>query len=275
MSARAEALACCPGCAASVGRRAPVPAARVLPLRLPRARRRAWTWLAVLGLLGALVPLAAVAGGDTGQATAVAAPTSALPVLADGPPVDGPVVGVAEDVAPRVVWHHSLALGTPNNGRLVDGVQLPVRGTGYYTYNPDTQQPPGGPDRRWGTATTIHRVLDLAAWWAATHPNEPRLGVGDIALRGGGPFTSDHASHQNGLDVDIRLVRKDGVEGPADPASYDRALTQEVVDRLVAEGASMILIGPSLDLSCSVCLRWPNHDDHLHARFPDPDGTAN
>jgi murein endopeptidase len=236
---------------------------------------RRWTWLAVLGLLAALVPLAAFASEGSDRAVAVAAPTSALPLFAEGPPVDGPVVGVAEDVTPRVVWRDSLALGTPNNGRLVNGVQLPVRGTGYYTYNPDTQRPPGGPDRRWGTATTIHRILDLGAWWAATHPAAPRLGIGDIALKGGGPFTSDHASHQNGLDVDIRLVRRDGVEGQANPANYDRGLTQEVVDRLVAEGATMVLIGPSLDLSCSVCLRWPNHDDHLHVRFPDPDGTAN
>jgi hypothetical protein len=72
-------------------------------------------------------------------------------------------------------------------------------------------------------------------------------------------------------------VRRDGVEGPADASSYDRALTQAVVDRLVARGADLVLIGPSLDLTgpSGVVVRWPNHDDHLHVRFPDPDGTGN
>jgi murein endopeptidase len=86
-----------------------------------------------------------------------------------------------------------------------------------------------------------------------------------------------HASHQNGLDVDIRLVRADGTEQQVGAATYDRAATQAVVDRLVAQGASLVLIGPSLDLHgpAGVVVRWPNHDDHLHVRFPDPDGTGN
>ena len=64
---------------------------------------------------------------------------------------------------------------------------------------------------------------------------------------------------------------------PATPANYDRALTQRVVDRLVAQGASLVLIGPNLDLTgpSGVVVRWPAHDDHLHVRFPDPDGTGN
>ena len=42
-------------------------------------------------------------------------------------------------------------------------------------------------------------------------------------------------------------------------------------------GADLVLIGPSLDLTgpSGVVVRWPNHDDHLHVRFPDPDGTGN
>ena len=55
-----------------------------------------------------------------------------------------------------------------------------------------------------------------------------------------------------------------------DPATYDRALTQAVVDRLVSRGASLVLIGPSLDLHgpSGIVMLWPAHDDHLHVRFP-------
>ena len=78
-----------------------------------------------------------------------------------------------------------------------------------------------------------------------------------------------HVSHQNGLDVDIRLPRRDGAEAGAGPATYDRALTQAVVDRLVAQGASLVLVGPSLDVHgpSGIVMTWPNHDDHIHARW--------
>lgn len=173
-------------------------------------------------------------------------------------------------------WRDNRALGTPNAGRLVDGVRLPAEGPGYYTYNPATQTPPGGADRTWGTRRLVREVLDLGEWWSRTHPGRPRLGIGDLSRPGGGPFTGPavgHASHQNGLDVDIRLVRRDGAEDATRPGTYDRPLTQAVVDRLVARGAGLVLIGPSLDLHGppGVVMRWPNHDDHLHVRFPDPD----
>jgi murein endopeptidase len=86
-----------------------------------------------------------------------------------------------------------------------------------------------------------------------------------------------HLSHENGLDADIRLVRADGREDGVDAGSYDRGMTQVLVDRLVAQGASLVLIGPSLDLRgpSGIVMRWPNHDNHVHVRFPDSDGLGN
>lgn len=256
----------------------------------PRPRRRravrtqrspAWLWLLLLAAVLAAVPVAAM------SRPAQAGAASATAVIDDGPfdaewpmQVDvrvshnersGPVVDLGDG---------SLALGTPNAGRLSGGVRLPAEGTGYTTYNPATQVGPQSPDRRWGTAALVSQIMDLGEWWARTHPGRAPLGVGDLSLPHGGVFGGPgvgHSSHQNGLDVDIRLPRRDNVTGPANPGNYDRALTQQVVDRLVAQGASLVLIGPSLDLTgpAGVVVRWPNHDDHLHARFPDPDGTGN
>ena len=238
----------------------------------------------LLGIVAALVPLAALEGGG-GAALAQAAPALAPPSrLETAPPTAGrPAAGeppVARQGAPEVDWHDGRALGTPNSGRLVNGVRLPAEGPGYYTYNPATQSAPGGLDRTWGTATLVREILDLGRWWATSHPARPPLGIGDLSRETGGPFTGPvvgHQSHENGLDVDIRLVRRDGAQAAVDPESYDRALTQALVDRLLAQGASLILIGPSLDLHgpAGVVVRWPAHDDHLHARFPDPDGTGN
>ena len=243
-------------------------------------------WVTLLGIVAALVPLAAVDGsGSSGVASAAPAvvqakPARATPAPAPEPTEKSPGRPPAKPARPSVDWRDSKALGTANAGALENGVQLPPEGPGYYTYNPATQQPPGGSDRTWGTATTIRQLLDLGAWWERAHPGAPRLGVGDVAREHGGPFTGPvvgHASHENGLDVDVRLVRSDGSEAQVDASSYDRELTQAVLDRLIAQGASLVLIGPSLDLygPPGVVVRWPNHDDHLHVRFPDPDGTAN
>ena len=117
------------------------------------------------------------------------------------------------------------AAGSANTGGLVNGVRMPDRWPGLYTYDPQTQRPPGSPDRTWGTAFLVREMLDLGEWWARAHPKQPRLGIGDLSLREGGPVIG-HASHENGLDVDIRLVRADGREDAADPATRERMLEE-------------------------------------------------
>ena len=263
-------------CAASVARRS-----------RRRRGRPAWAWVTLLGVVAALVPLAAMEDGPAGATSAQAASSPApapvpAPAPAPSPTPASPPPAPAErrDARPRVEWRQSIAHGTPNAGSLEGGVRLPTEGPGYYTYNPATQAPPGGEGRIWGTAALVRQVIDLGGWWARTQPDRPRLGVGDLAQEHGGPFTGPvvgHASHENGLDVDIRLVRADGAERSVGPESYDRALTQALVDRLVSQGASLVLIGPRLDLTgpSGIVMGWPGHDDHLHVRFPDPDGTGN
>jgi hypothetical protein len=247
-------------------------------------------WVSLLALVAALVPIAAFEGD--GEAS-VARAAGAVAQVEPAPPVAAPVPGTPEKspgraptkppptpARPVVEWRDSVAHGTPNGGWLEMGVRLPFHGPGFYTYDPATQEPPGGKDRQWGTAVLVRHLLDLGAWWEKAHPGAPRLGIGDLSRRQGGAFGGPvvgPASHQNGLDVDIRLPRADGREDAADPGTYDRELTQQVVDRLVAQGASLVLIGPSLDLHgpAGILVRWPAHDDHLHVRFPDPDGTGN
>ena len=51
----------------------------------------------------------------------------------------------------------------------------------------------------------------------AANPGAPRVGVADLSRPKGGVFDrryggDGHASHQNGLDIDILYPRKDGTE---------------------------------------------------------------
>jgi murein endopeptidase len=175
--------------------------------------------------------------------------------------------------APReesVRWRDSRALGTPADGRLVRGVQLPASGPQFFTWDPLLHRRPDRPGRRWGTDFLVRTVLRVVDEYAAAHPSAPRLGIGDLSRRHGGPFGPRHVSHQNGLDVDVYYPRADRREKPPRVAAQiDHRLAQDLVDRFVAHGAVLVFVGPNTGLTGPrgvVEILW-NHDNHLHARF--------
>jgi len=178
--------------------------------------------------------------------------------------------------AGAVRWRSSLALGTPTAGRLVRGVRLPAEGTHFFTWDPVRKRSPNRHWRRHGTDDLVRVVLRIARRFAAEHPDAPRIAVGDLSRPRGGDFGRrfgplGHASHQNGLDVDVYYPRRDGRErAPRRFAQADRALAQDLVDRFVRAGARQVFVGPGTGLTGprGVVQPWPNHDDHLHARFP-------
>jgi peptidoglycan hydrolase-like protein with peptidoglycan-binding domain len=141
--------------------------------------------------------------------------------------------------------------------------QLAREGPGYYGYRLD--------EHRYGIPETVEALRRIAARWQAAHPGGPRLGIGDISKRGGGPLRG-HASHQLGVDVDIRIVRNDGTEGPTtyQADTYSRPLTQELVNLIRANGVLRVRYVFFNDRRVMDVTPWPNHDDHLHVRFYPP-----
>jgi murein endopeptidase len=120
--------------------------------------------------------------------------------------------------------------------------------------------------------TTLRIVRDFDA----AHPRAPRIGIGDLSRPRGGDFgprfgLPGHASHQNGLDVDLYYPRLDGRERPPEsPDEIDRRLAQDLVDRFVRAGAEKLFVGPSTGLRGppGVVVSLINHDNHLHVRLP-------
>ena len=200
---------------------------------------------------------------------AAAASLALVPPLPPPPPPPTPAVG------PAPVERPSRALGRPNAGRLLGGVQLPEQGEVFSTWDPVRKQAPNRPGRRWATDRTIRRLMTVLTEFRAAHPDAPRIMVGDLSRPRGGIFDRrygglGHASHQNGLDVDVYYPRKDGLERQAiRVAQVDRALSQDLVDRFVAAGAVYVVTGPKLGLKGPRTVVSPlvHHDDHLHVRF--------
>ncbi len=195
--------------------------------------------------------------------------------------------------------HHHIATGrsadVPWQGRLVDPTQFPD-GDGYHIRRPW---------RSFGTARTVELVHDVVAKTIADLPDRHVLAIGDFSAEHGGPIT-EHASHQNGHDVDIGLYYNEKPDNY--PASFvsatadnlDCEATWKLVDNFVktagqSGGAKIIFLDfrvqgllydwalengvseahlarvfqyPHGKSSGDGFVRhWPNHDNHIHVRF--------
>ncbi|MBD0290512.1 MAG: penicillin-insensitive murein endopeptidase [Thermoleophilia bacterium] len=150
-------------------------------------------------------------------------------------------------------------------------MRLPATGRHFFTWDPVLRSSPNRPWRRFGTDGLVRITLRVVRGFAAAHPHAPRVGIGDLSRPRGGPFPPKHASHQNGLDVDVYYPRKDRKERPPRrPAQVDRRLAQALVDAFVGAGAAKIFVGPSVGLRGPhrVVQVLAHHDDHLHVRIP-------
>jgi murein endopeptidase len=178
-------------------------------------------------------------------------------------------------------WHRSVSVGQPWHGGLRNGVQLPAQGPDFFTWDPVRKLFPNRGWRRWGHDRLIRTLLRVLREYRAENLWAPRVGIADISRRRGGIFDErfggrGHASHQNGLDVDVLYPRKDLRERhPFRDRQIDTALAQNLVDRFVAAGAKYVFVGPHTGLSGPRrrVQVLGHHDDHMHVRLrPRPGG---
>jgi murein endopeptidase len=188
------------------------------------------------------------------------------------PPAGAPPV---QKTYKPIRWHRSIAVGLPWAGRLLHGVQLPPEGPDFFTWDPVLEHSPDRGWRRWGHDRLIRTLLRVLYEYRQANPEAPRVGVGDISRKHGGPFGKrygglGHGSHQDGLDVDVYYPRLDGLERrPVRVSQIDFFLAQELVDRLVRAGARYVFVGPNTDLFGPKRIVQPliYHDEHMHVRL--------
>ena len=176
----------------------------------------------------------------------------------------------------EIEWRDSRAIGATSAGLLERGVMLPSEGRTWVSWDPVERDKPNRWWRRWGTDRLLRATLGVVRDFAADHQNAPRVLIGDLSRPHGGDFGDSygpigHASHQNGLDVDVYYPRLDGREWtPRLPEQVDVRLAQDLVDLFVEAGAETIYVGPSLPLTgpAGVVVPLVNHDNHLHFRLP-------
>lgn len=175
----------------------------------------------------------------------------------------------------QIVWRRSKSVGKPWHGRLIRGVKLPSYGPDWFTYDWGTRSVPNRIWRRYGNDRLIRMLVRVVGEYRAAHPEAPRVGIADISRPHGGYFGRrfgglGHASHQNGLDVDVLYPRLDGFEYPPDHVrQINRSLAQDLVNRFVAARAQRIFVGPHTGLrgKRGVVSTLTSHDNHMHVRI--------
>ncbi len=188
------------------------------------------------------------------------------------PPLEWPPTLQSADV---VKWRHSRAIGVPSKGRLKRGVKLPDQGQDFFTWDFPRNRSPSRGWRRWGTDRLVYTLLTVLHQYRLDTPGVPRVGIADLSRPKGGRFGKrygglGHASHQNGLDVDILYPRRDRTELPPwRVREVDRKLSQDLVSRFAAANAQYVFIGPRTRLRGPrrTVIKLIHHDDHMHVRI--------
>lgn len=119
-----------------------------------------------------------------------------------------PVVRAWVDATPRddagaslePVARGAVGVGTPNEGRLLNGVKIP-EGEGYRLRMAKSS---------YGTTWAVTRLIAALARFEDVSPYARDLELGSMSVARGGEV-GHHKSHQTGRDIDIRLPRREDV----------------------------------------------------------------
>ena len=128
--------------------------------------------------------------------------------------------------------------------------------SGYYVYGT-----PSGGAGQYAHPTLLSLILMVEHRWQGMDAR--KFGVGNISLADGTHF-SGHSGHRDGLNVDVRPLRKDGKEIPVrwSDKQYDRDATEKLIGLFWSFGAVRTLYFN--DLSIANVKFAARHDDHFH-----------
>lgn len=126
----------------------------------------------------------------------------------------------------------------------------------YYVYGT-----PGNGAGQYAHPALLSVLLFVEREWQAA--DERKFGVGNISLAGG-PTYAKHASHSDGLQVDVRALRVDGAHAGVrwTQHEYDQQATAKLIGLFYSHpSVRKVLFN---DAHVPGVLPWVDHDDHFH-----------
>ena len=189
-------------------------------------------------------------------------------------------------------WPHSVSVGRPNRGALLNPVKL----TSDHTLSSRKY-------KNYGTQELVDIIRAATHAVHAKHKNSPRIHVGDLSRKKGGRFRP-HVSHQSGRDVDIGYYMLEGQRAnrlqKVKRRNLDIPRTWTMMESFLRSGQIQYMFShrrfiPSLyryaksqsHITEDELLEWfghkkrrglirhlKGHDCHLHIRIYSPDSLA-
>lgn len=131
---------------------------------------------------------------------------------------------------------------------------------GYYTYGTMDKRPDRG-GYQYAHPIMMTAILRVALEWQAI--DNRRFGVGNIS-RAEGYDDGEHKSHTEGLSVDVRPLRKDGLHMPViwGEKQYDQAATAKLIE-LFRTFAPVVVVYFN-DTRIPFVKPRLGHDNHFH-----------
>ncbi|MCQ3828947.1 penicillin-insensitive murein endopeptidase [Microbulbifer elongatus] len=149
------------------------------------------------------------------------------------------------------------SIGSYSNGCLSGAEQMPLRGEGFQLVRT-------GRDRHYGNPYLVEFLKDFSN--AVEENNLGRLQIGDMSMARGGPFSSGHKSHQQGLDADIWFSQ--------DKRAAERPLTAWERDNIsaipMADERKHVLLEENWDPRIPGILRLASEDPRVARIFVHP-----
>lgn len=124
----------------------------------------------------------------------------------------------------------------------------------------------------WGTANAIAQLESAADLFRSRAGGV--VAIGDISFKHGGDIDL-HQTHEDGLDIDIALIRTDGRQctNPGisyKSSKYDRDATRQMLQAIHDDlwgHLQLIYFNDPQMIRAGLSQRYPNHDDHIHVRL--------
>lgn len=145
---------------------------------------------------------------------------------------------------------------------------------GYYVYGNVGGVPGTGHLAQYAHPYLLSLIFAIEREWQAV--DDRKFGIGNISLADGRKY--EHATHQKGIEMDIRPVRKDKITGQEarcsrfDAKVYDREATIKLLQIFLQHPmvSKIYFNDDKVQQACGGRVRsWKDHDDHIHIEIKD------
>lgn len=144
---------------------------------------------------------------------------------------------------------------------------------GYYVYGTLNYVPGTGHLAQYAHPNLLTLIFQIEREWQAIC--DRKFGIGNISIDGGGEYDG-HKSHQKGIEMDCRPVRKDQMTGQAarcsyhDKTVYDGEATTNLIRLFVTHPWVKIVLFNDPDVQKMLGARVKSlrgHNDHFHVEL--------